>query len=69
MQLDQLLHQRQPDAGAFEGAALRAFDAMEAVEQARQLVQRDAGARVGHDHLRMRAVGGAFTVTRMCRGR
>ena len=37
VQRDQLLHQRQPDAGAFVGARPRALDAVEALEQARQL--------------------------------
>ena len=37
MQPDQLLHQRQADAAAFDAAAARAFDAMEALEQVRQL--------------------------------
>ena len=36
VQLDQFLHQREADAGAFERAALLAFDAMEALEQPRQ---------------------------------
>ena len=46
MQLDQLLHQRQADAGALVRAAARALDAVEALEQARQLVRRDADAGV-----------------------
>ena len=46
VQPDQLLHQRQADAGALVGAAARALDAVEALEQLRQLVGRDAGAGV-----------------------
>ena len=48
VQLDQLLHQRQPDAGALVRAAARALDAVEALEHARQLVGRDADAGVAH---------------------
>ena len=42
---DQLLHQRQPDAGAFVGAPVGAFDPMEALEQPRQLVRRQSRRR------------------------
>ena len=42
MPLDQLLHQREPDAAALEGASARAIDAAEALEQVRQLSGRDA---------------------------
>jgi hypothetical protein len=44
-QLDQLLHQGEPDAGALLRAAPRSLDAMEAVEELRQLIVRDAGGR------------------------
>ena len=43
VQLDQLLHQRETDARAFVRAAARAFDAVKALEDARQLVA--AGCR------------------------
>ena len=39
MQLDQLLHQREPDAAALEGSSARAFHAAETLEQVRQLVR------------------------------
>ena len=39
MQAHQFLHQRQADAGAFLGAAALALDAVEALEQARQLLR------------------------------
>ncbi len=48
MQLDQLLDQRQADAAALEAAALGALHAVEPLEQARDLVRRDADAGVGH---------------------
>jgi hypothetical protein len=35
MQLHQFLDQRQPDAASLEGAALRAFDPVKPLEQAR----------------------------------
>ena len=46
VQLDQLLHQREADAGAFMGAAARALDAVEALEEARELCRGNAGAGV-----------------------
>ena len=46
VQLHELLHEREADAGAFVRAALRAFDAVEALEQPRQLVLRHADAGV-----------------------
>ncbi len=42
MQPGELLDERQADAGPFVGARTRAFDAMKALEQPRQLVRRDA---------------------------
>ena len=46
VQLDQFLHQRQADSRALVASPSRAFDTMEAFEDARQLVRRDAGAGV-----------------------
>ena len=46
VQLDQLLHQRQPDAGALEGAAGLALDAMKALEHPIELVRRNADAGI-----------------------
>ena len=43
---DQLLDQRQADARAFVGARARALDAVEALEDARQLLARNADAGV-----------------------
>ena len=51
VQLDQLLHQRQADAGALVGAAARALDAVEALEDVRQLLGGNAGAGVAHRQL------------------
>ena len=51
VQLDQLLHQREPDAGALVGAAARALDPVEALEEARQLGRGDADAGVAHREL------------------
>ena len=48
VQPDKLLHEREADAGAFVGAPARAFDAMEALEQAGQLGLGNAGAGVAH---------------------
>ena len=48
VQPHQLLHQREADAAALEAAALRALDAVEALEQARQLLLRNADAGVAH---------------------
>ena len=39
MQLDQFLHEREPDSAAFLGAPARTFDAVEAVEQPRDLTR------------------------------
>ena len=58
VQPDQLLHQREPDAAAFDAAAAGAFDAMKAFEQPRQLLRRNAGAGVAH-----RDLGGAAVRT------
>ena len=57
MQPDQLLHQRQADAAAFDASAARALDAMEALEQVRQLFRRYAGAGIAHRDLDRLAVG------------
>jgi hypothetical protein len=46
VQLDKLLHKREADARTFEGAAPLAFDPMEALEQARQFLRRDADAGI-----------------------
>ena len=51
VQPDQLLHQREPDAAAFDAAAAGAFDAMKAFEQPRQLLRRNAGTGVAHRDL------------------
>ncbi len=51
MQPHQLLDQRQPDAGAFEAAALHALDAVEALEHFRQFRFGNAAARVAHRQL------------------
>ena len=48
VQPHQLLHQRETDAAAFVRAAARAFDAVKALEQTRQLVRGNAGAGVAH---------------------
>ncbi len=53
MQLDQFLHQREADAGAFETAALRAFDPMEALEQSGQLLGRNADTGIGDANARL----------------
>ena len=45
---DQFLDQSEADARAFVGAAMGARHAMEALEQLRQFVGRDAGAGVAH---------------------
>ena len=46
VQLHQLLHQGQADTGALEAAAARTLHAMEALEEPRQLVRRNAGAGI-----------------------
>jgi hypothetical protein len=56
MQLDQLLHQRQPDAAALEGSSARSLHAAETLEQVRQLSGRDARAGVMHTDLGMAAI-------------
>jgi hypothetical protein len=48
VQPDQFVHQCQPDAGAFQSPAALAFDAVEAVEDVRQLRLGDADAGVAH---------------------
>ena len=45
MKLDQFLNQRQADAAAFDRASSSALDAAEALEQVRQFVGGNAGAR------------------------
>jgi hypothetical protein len=47
VQADQLVDERQADAAALVAASLCAADAVEAVEQPRQLLRRDADAAVG----------------------
>ena len=56
LQADQLLHQRQADAAAFDAAAARALDAMEALEQMRQLYRGYARAGIAHRDLDRLAV-------------
>ena len=46
VQLHELLHERQADAGALVRAPVRRFDAVKALEQARQLLLGDADTRV-----------------------
>src|ERR1700734_1685446 len=53
----QFLNHCQPDSGAFVGSADLTFDTMEALEQARYLIRRDAGSRVAHSKLRACSVG------------
>src|SRR5262249_21645133 len=48
VQLHQFLHEREADAGAFVTAAMRALDAVETLEQARQLGFRNARASIAH---------------------
>ena len=48
MQLDQFLHQRQTDSRAFVRAGARAFHAMKAFEDLRQLLFRNAGPGIAH---------------------
>ncbi len=50
MQLDELLHQRQANPGAFVAAALRALDTVEAIEDARQFLFGNAGTGIGNRH-------------------
>src|SRR5215470_1018753 len=54
VQLDQLLDQREADAGALVRAAMGTRNAMETLEQLRQLVRRDACAGIAHGELEMR---------------
>ena len=51
MQLDQFLHQRQPDAASFVSSAASVLDPVEALEQPRQLFGGDARAGVAHAQL------------------
>ena len=48
MQPNQLIDQREADAGAFKGAAALALNAMKPVEDMRQLGLRNADARIAH---------------------
>ena len=52
MQPDQLLHESEADAAALDAAAARALDPVESLEQARQMLRRDAGTGVAHRDLR-----------------
>ena len=45
--LDHVLHEREPQAGAAAFAAARAVDAVEALEEARQVLGGDSRAGVG----------------------
>src|SRR5437867_7728275 len=51
VQLDQFLHERQTDAGALEAAPSCLGYAIEALEDVRQLLGRDARSRVAHAQL------------------
>src|ERR1700761_3782507 len=57
MQLHKLLYQSKADAGAFEGSALLAFDAMKPFEKARQLIFRYADAAVLNPQPQVLATG------------
>ena len=48
VELRDLVHQREPDAAAFEAATARALHTVEALEDTRQLMRWDAGAGVAH---------------------
>lgn len=48
MKLYQLLHQGEPDARAFEASPLHPVNPVEAVEQLRKFVGRDADTGVAH---------------------
>ena len=62
MQLDQLAHQRQPDAEPALGRAQRAVGLGEQVEHLRQHLRGDADARVAHrDDAPAARVGAALT--------
>ena len=52
------MHQREPDAGPFLRARPRAGDAVESVEDVRQLVRGDPDARVGDRELDLPAASG-----------
>ena len=52
MELDQFLHQRQADAGAFVRAAAALFNPMEALEHARQFLGRNAHPGVANSQAR-----------------
>src|SRR5581483_1352744 len=47
-ELDQLMHQRQPNAGAFLGPSCRTLDSMKALEQPRYLTPRHTNAGIGN---------------------
>ncbi len=57
VQAHQLAHHRQPDSAALTRSRPRPLHAVEPLEQARQLVGRDAGAGVGDRQLRRAPVG------------
>ena len=48
MQLRELMDQGEPDAGAFLRASFGAFDPVEALEEPRNLIFRNADPRIGH---------------------
>ena len=57
VQLDEFLNQREANSGAFEGSTLLAFDAMKALEQARQLGLWNSNAGVADSQLRAPPIG------------
>ena len=57
VELDQFLHQRQPDAGALVRAAAALFDAVEALEHARQFLGRNAHAGIANGQARLALAG------------
>jgi hypothetical protein len=59
-----LLHEGESGSGAFEGAALPSFDAMEAFEQARQFVHRNADPDITYLQLDVFSSGGFFQFNR-----
>ena len=57
MKPHEFMDEREPDAGAFVGAPDLTLDAMKAVEEARDLMRRDAGAGVADRELGASAAG------------
>ena len=51
MQRDEIPHEREADAGPLMGPGDGVFDAMEPVEDARQVILGDADARISDDEL------------------